>query len=81
MLAGSASPGLTLFQLHLRQALDSLVADDGPEAKHHVAHAQEIGGESTATGLAEVQELLELDDHHTAEHEIGEILGPEADHD
>ncbi len=81
MLAGSASPGLTLFQLHLRQALDSLDADDGSEAKHHLAHAQEIGDEAASKGLAEVQELLELEDHHGAEHEIQEILGRDEHHD
>ncbi len=75
MLAGSASPGLTLFQLHLRQALDSLDANDGSEAVHHVAHAREIGDDSAAAGLAEVHELLELENHHDAEHEIREILG------
>lgn len=81
MLAGSASPGLTIFQLHLRQALDSLDAGDASEAKHHVAHAQETGGESAAVVLAEVQELLGLEDHHGAEHEIQEILGSEEHHD
>ena len=81
MLAGPASPGLTLFQLHLKQALDSLDAYDLSEAEHHVAHARETGGDSTAAGLAEVLELLEMEDHHTAEHEIREILGVEEHQD
>ena len=81
MLAGSASPGLTLFQLHLRQALDSLDANDGFEAKHHVAHARETGDDSTAVGLAEVLELLESDKHHDAEHELQEILGQDEHQD
>ena len=81
MLAGSASPGLTIFQLHLRQALDALDGDNISEAQHHVAHAQETGDDSTAAGLAEVQEFLGLEDRHGAEHEIQEILGLEEDHD
>ena len=81
MLAGSASPGLTIFQLHLRQALDALDGDNVSEAQHHVAHAQETGDDSTAAGLAEVQEFLGLEDRHGAEHDIQEILGLEEDHD
>ena len=81
MLAGSASPSLTLFQLHLKQALDSFVADDVSEAKHHVSHAQEIGDDSTADGLAEVRDLLEMENRHGAEHEVREILGLEEGHD
>lgn len=81
MLAGSASPGLTIFQLHLRQALDSLDADDVSQAKHHVGHAQETADQNAARGLAEVQELLEMEDRHGAEHEIQEILGLEERHD
>ena len=81
MLAGSASPGLTIFQLHLRQALDALDGDNVSEAQHHVAHAQETGDDSTAAGLAEVQEFLGLEDRHGAEHDIGEILGLEEHQD
>ncbi len=75
MLSGSASPGLTVFQLHLEQALDALDAGDLSDAKHHVAHAREAGDDSTAVSLAEVLKLLEVENSHGAEHEIQELLG------
>ena len=40
MLAGTAAPELTLFQLHLRQASVSLAVNDLGDAQHHVEQAQ-----------------------------------------
>lgn len=78
MLAGFASPELTLFQLHLRQALD---AEDVSGAQHHLVHAQETSDGTTTTSLAEILKSLEEENHHGAEHEIQVILGLEEHND
>ncbi|PKB82212.1 MAG: hypothetical protein BZY88_04940 [SAR202 cluster bacterium Io17-Chloro-G9] len=75
MLAGTASPDLTLMQLHLRQALISLAVGDAEEAKHHVVHAQELADEETVSSLAEVLQSLESNDLHDSEHGLQELLG------
>ena len=79
MLAEFASPGLNLFQLHLRQALASLAIADVPDAQHHISHAQEISDPANEEGIDEVLELLGQGKSHQSEHEIQEILGE--DHD
>ena len=75
MLAESASPGLDLFQLHLRQALVSLAVQDVADAKHHVIHAQGLVDPAKEGSLDEILELLEQVEPHQAEHEIRELLG------
>ncbi len=42
MLAGSASPDLTLVELHLRQALVALTVRDLADIRHHVEHFHEL---------------------------------------
>ena len=81
MLAGSVSPDLTLMQLHLRQALNSLAAGDIEESKHHVIHAQELAGGETAGALTEVLESLESNEVHDSEHELRELLDQNGHHD
>ncbi len=53
MLAEFASPGLNLFQLHLRQALVSIAVEDVPDAQHHASHAQEISDPADKESIAE----------------------------
>ena len=77
MLAGTASPDLTLVQLHLRQGLVALAVDDTADAEHHVAHAQSLADEEPKEGMAEVLDLLGKGDVHGAEHEMQELLGEE----
>ena len=74
MLAEFASPGLNLFQLHLRQALASLAIEDVPDAQHHASHAQEISDPADEESIAEILAILGQGDSHDAEHEIQEIL-------
>ena len=75
MLAGTASPDLTLFQLHLRQALVALAVEDTDEAQHHVIHAQELADPGDEENLKDVSELMGQGVLHQAEHEIRELLG------
>ena len=77
MLAGSASPELTLFQLHLRQALVSLAVEDTDDAQHHVTHAESVADATGEKGTGEVLDLLGQGELHQAEHEIRELLGEE----
>ena len=79
MLAQFASPGLNLFQLHLRQALVSLAVDDVPDAQHHISHTQVVSTPADEEGIAEVLELLGQGNLHQAEHEIQEIVGDNHD--
>ena len=75
MLAGTASPDLTLFQLHLKQGLVALAVNETADAQHHVTHAQGLADEEVKEGTAEVLELLAKRDVHGAEHEMQELLG------
>ena len=77
MLAESASPGLTLFQLHLRQALVSLAVQDVADAQHHIIHAQALVDPANDGSVNEVLELLEQEELHRAEYEIEELVGVE----
>ena len=79
MLAGTAAPDLTLFQLHLRQALVSLAVNDRADAKHHAEHAQGLAEPDYEARAHEVLEALEQGELHQAQHEIQELLG-EAKH-
>ena len=79
MLAGTAAPYLTLFQLHLSQALVSLAANDQADAQHHVEHAQGLAEPDYEARAHEVLEALEQGELHQAQHEIQELLG-EAKH-
>ena len=79
MLAEFTSPGLNLFQLHLRQALGSLANEDVPDAQHHISHAQEITDPANEEGIDEVLELLGQGKSHQSEHEIQELLGERHD--
>ena len=81
MLAGSASPELTLFQLHLRQALVSLAVEDTGDAQHHVIHAQTVADATNEKGTSEVLDLLGQSELHQAADEIRELLGEEEHHD
>ena len=78
MLAGTASPDLTLADLHLRQALAALVTEDVADVAHHVAHFQDLGGPEEAGAAAEILDLLNEGNLHDAEDEIRELLGEEA---
>ncbi len=75
MLARTASPDLTLFQLHLRQALVALAVEDTDDAQHHAIHAQELADATDEKGTGEVLDLLGQSELHQAEHEIRELLG------
>ena len=79
MLAKFTSPGLNLFQLHLRQALVSIAFADVPDAQHHIRHAQEITDPANEESIDEVLELLGQGESHQSEHEIQEILGERHD--
>ena len=79
MLAEFASPGLNLFQLHLKQALVSLAIEDVPDAQNHASHAQAISEPADEESIADVLEILGQGDSHDAEHEIQEILGEHHD--
>ena len=78
MLAASASPGLDLFQLHLRQALITLAVEDTSDSEHHVTHALEL---SDSAVVEDVLELLQGGKLHQAEHEIRELLGEDEHRD
>ena len=77
MLARFASPRLSPFQLHLRQALASLAVEDAADAQHHIVHAQELSDPADKASVNEVLELMERGEHHQAEHEIQKLLGLE----
>lgn len=81
MLAGTAAPDLTLFQLHLRQALASLAANDMADTQHHVAHFQEVASREDAEKGAGILDLLEQGELHQVEHEIQVLLGEDEQHD
>lgn len=72
MLAGTASPELTLLQLHMSQALAALATEDLADAQHHAAHAQDLVDASQEERIAEIRLLLDQGDVHGAEHEIEE---------
>lgn len=75
MLAGTAAPDLSLLQLHLRQALVSLAVNEAADARHHIAHPQDVADESLGESLREILDFLDQDNLHSAEHEIQELLG------
>ena len=77
MVAGTAVPGLTLPELHLRQALVALAVEDVADAEHHVLHFQRSGSPEELDFGAEILDGLERGDLHVAEHEIRELLGEE----
>ena len=79
MLARFASPGLSLFQLHLRQALVTLAVEDAADAQHHIVHAQELSDPADEESIGEILELFGQGQSHQAEHEIQEILGEHHD--
>ena len=79
MLAEFASPGLNLFQLHLRQALVSLAVADVADAQHHVLHSQALADPANKKSVNEVLELLAQGESHQVEHEIQELLGLQHD--
>ena len=66
MLAGTAAPDLTLFQLHLRQALVSMAVNDRVDAQHHVEHAQGLAEPDDTAGVREALEALERGKLHQA---------------
>ncbi len=81
MVAGTVVPGLTLSELHLRQALVALAVEDLSDAQHHVAHFQgtaDAGGVERAT---EILALFEGGSVQDVEHEINELLGEEEHED
>ena len=80
MLAGTASPELTLLQLHMSQALAALATEDLADAQHHAAHAQDLVDASQEERIAEIRLLLDQGDVHGAEHEIEELLGEKENH-
>ena len=80
MLAGTAAPDLTLFQLHLRQVLVSLAVNDQTDAQHHLEHAQGLAEPDDEGGVHEALEALEQGELDQAQHEIQELLG-EDEHD
>lgn len=77
MLAGTASPDLTLAELHLRQALVALAVAEMDDTRHHVQHFQEQAGPEEGEQAGEILDFLEQGDLHGAEHEIQELLGGE----
>ena len=77
MLAGTASPDLSLAELHLRQALVALAAGELEDTQHHVEHFQEQAGPEEGEQAREILDFLESGDLHEAEHEIQELLGGE----
>ncbi|MDA1216405.1 MAG: cytochrome c [Chloroflexi bacterium] len=77
MLAGTASPDLSLRDLHLQQAMAAIATDEVPDALHHVLHAQNEADPSAADALGEIVDLLNAGELHDAEHEIGELLSGE----
>ncbi len=79
MLAGSAAPGLTGFDLRLEQALAALAAKDEPEARHHLEHARETAEQTDVVRVEEALSLLDDAKPHDAEHEIRELLHGEAE--
>ena len=81
MVAGTAVPGLTLAELHLRQALVALAVGDVADAQHHVLHLQETASPEELERGAEVLDSLERGDLHNAEHDIRELLGQEEHRD
>lgn len=80
MLAGTAAPELTLLQLHLKQALVALPADDLAGAQHHVAHAQELADVTQEQRFTEILRFLEQGQEHGAEHEIEQLLAEQEQH-
>ena len=81
MVAGTVVPGLTLTQLHLRQALVALAVEDVADALHHVLHFQDSASPEELDLGVEILDLLERGDLHDAEHEIQELLGEEEHED
>ena len=80
-LAGTAAPDLTLFQLHLRQALVSLAVNERADAQHHLEHAQGLAEPDDDGRVHEALEALEQAELHQSQHEIQELLGEDEQHD
>ncbi len=76
-MAGTVVPGLTLADLHLRQALVALAVENLSDAQHHVAHFQGTADAGGVERAAEILELFEGDSVNDIEHEIRELLGEE----
>ncbi len=81
MVAGTVVPGLTLSELHLRQALVALAVEDLSDAQHHVAHFQETADAGDVERATEILELFEGGVVHDVEDEIRELLGEEEHED
>ncbi len=81
MVAGTAVPGLSLTDLHLRQALVSLAVENVADAQHHLTHLQGTASPEQLEHAAELDDLLERGDLHEAEHEIRKLLGEEEHED
>lgn len=74
MLAGPATPGLTLPQLHLRAAVGSIRAGDPRDAEHHMGHFVETAAGPEREKGQQALEVLRRGELHQAEHEIEDLL-------
>ena len=81
MVAETAVSGLTLADLHLRQALVALAIEDLSDAQHHVAHFQRTADAEDVERATKILEQFEGDSVHVVEHEIRELLGEEGHED
>lgn len=79
MLAGTAEPGLTLEQLHLRLADSAIQGRDVEDALHHIEHFLETATGTDRTTGEEIIGLLEAGDLHEAGDIVEELLGIEHD--
>lgn len=74
MLAGVASPDLTLATMHLELALSAIAGHDRDDAIHHIEHfLSQATGQDREDGEV-VLRLLKEGDLHQAEHELGDLL-------
>ena len=79
MIAGTAAPGVTSSEMHLRLAASSAVVENAQDAIHHLEHYSAlIDVESPEAAIAlEAIELLDAGELAEAEHEISELSGVE----
>ena len=79
MIAGTAAPGVTGPDMHLRLAASSAVVVNAEDAIHHLEHYRALVSIDSpeAAIVLEAIELLEAGELADAEHEISELAGVE----
>jgi len=75
MLAGTAEPGLTPADMHLRLTLVGLESGNVEDLRHHMEHFVEEAPAGEGISGQEILEMLDAGALDDARHEIEEILG------